>query len=86
MKIFTRFLLAVLGFLQIMALVIAGEKQAHAYVDPGSGLLALQVAGSTVAGVVFLVRYRVRKALGLLTKKIDPSGAESAIHPTEIRS
>jgi len=35
-------------------------QPAHAYVDPGSGLFLFQVAGSTFAGTLFLLRKRIR--------------------------
>lgn len=56
--------LVLLGTVQAIAVFVAFEKPAHAYVDPGSGLLVLQLAGSMVAGAVFCVRYRIRRMLG----------------------
>ena len=53
---------------------------AHAYVDPGSGLLALQIIGSTLAGATFLVRKRIRDLFEVFgrksreaTKTVEPS-------------
>ena len=39
----------------------ATAHPAYAYVDPGSGLLLVQMLGSTLAGVMFLLRKRVRQ-------------------------
>ena len=50
-----------LGCLEIGALLCAFEKPAHAYVDPGSGFVFLQVAGSMIAGALFYLRHRVMK-------------------------
>lgn len=36
-------------------------EPARAYVDPGSGLLAYQVAGSVVTGFLFLLRQQIRR-------------------------
>jgi uncharacterized membrane protein len=56
-----RFASVSLAFIQILALLLAFEKPAHAYVDPGSGLLALQIAGSMVAGVAYYLRARIAR-------------------------
>jgi hypothetical protein len=53
------------GLCQIVIFLIATEKPAHAYVDPGSGLLFFQVAGSMLAGALFVLRTRIRKLFGL---------------------
>jgi hypothetical protein len=65
-----------LGSLEIIALSLAFEKPAHAYVDPGSGFVFLQVAGSMMAGVAFYLRHRVKKLFGLIRK---PSQTASPI-------
>lgn len=51
--------------IQVVVFLIAAEKPANAYVDPGSGLLFLQVGGSMVAGALFLLRQKIRKLLRL---------------------
>ncbi len=51
----------VLGVLQIAAVVCAFERPAHAYVDPGSGYMLLQVIGSLFAGAIFYLRHRLRR-------------------------
>jgi len=53
-----------LGLLQIVVLFAAVVKPAHAYVDPGSGLLVFQVGGSMLAGALFVLRTKIRKLLG----------------------
>jgi len=35
-------------------------KTAYAYVDPGSGLLLIQIIGSTFAGMTFILRKHIR--------------------------
>ncbi|HEX4064653.1 MAG TPA: hypothetical protein VHZ09_01420 [Acidobacteriaceae bacterium] len=46
-----------------MILLAALSKQAYGYVDPGAGLLAVQVGGSMVAGVLFFARAQLRRLL-----------------------
>lgn len=58
-----RSLLFVLGALQIAALLTAFERPALAYIDPGSGFVFLQVAGSMFAGAIYYMRHRLRRLL-----------------------
>jgi hypothetical protein len=74
-------LLFSLGLCQIVIFLIAAEKPAHAYVDPGSGLLFFQVAGSMLAGALFVLRTRIRKLFGL-----KPPAAKSVPQVTVSRS
>ncbi len=53
------------GFFQIVVFLAAAVKPANAYVDPGSGLLFLQVGGSMLAGAMFVLRAKIRKLFGL---------------------
>jgi hypothetical protein len=49
-----------------LCLVVATERRAMAYVDPGSGLLALQSLASVMAAAGFFLRKRI---MGLFTRK-----------------
>jgi hypothetical protein len=62
-----RSLLYTLGLVQIVLFLTAAVKPAHAYVDPGSGLLFFQVGGSMLAGAMFVLRTKIRK---LFTRSI----------------
>lgn len=53
------------GLFQVIIFLIAATKPANAYVDPGSGLLFLQVGGSMLAGAMFVLRAKVRKLFRL---------------------
>jgi hypothetical protein len=53
-------LLSLLLLGQIGAIFIAAEGTAQAYVDPGSGMMALQVLGASVAGAFYLLRKKAR--------------------------
>jgi hypothetical protein len=43
----------------LVGLTLAFEGTAQAYADPGSGLMALQVIGSTLTGVGFYFRHKL---------------------------
>jgi hypothetical protein len=45
----------------LFAVLVVTAKPAYAYVDPGSGIFALQVIGSTVLGFAFLIRSRIQQ-------------------------
>jgi hypothetical protein len=62
---FSRTLLVLLAIAQVVALAVAFQRPAYAYADPGSGLLFLQVAGSMLAGALFIVRSKLRKLFHL---------------------
>ncbi|MDF2466878.1 MAG: hypothetical protein K0Q43_5113 [Ramlibacter sp.] len=38
------------------AILLAGTADAHAYVDPGTGAMILQIIGAAVAGALFYFR------------------------------
>jgi hypothetical protein len=44
----------------LVALGFTFEQQAHAYVDPGSGLLMFQSIGAAVSAALFYFRRRLR--------------------------
>jgi hypothetical protein len=50
-----------LGAVQIAALLVAFERPAQAYIDPGSGFVFLQVVGSMFAGAVYYLRHRLKR-------------------------
>lgn len=54
---------ALVGFtaIELTILLMAFAKPAYGYVDPGSGLLAIQVGGSMLAGGLFILRSKIRK-------------------------
>ncbi len=63
----------------LLAVLVVTAKPAYAYVDPGSGLFALQVIGSTFLGFTYLIRSRIRQFFVRFRK--DPKGAETEIGP-----
>lgn len=65
MRSLHRAVLVLLAIAQFITLAAAFQKPAYAYADPGSGLLFLQVAGSMLAGGLFIVRSKLRKLFRL---------------------
>jgi len=53
--------------LLLLTVVSALAKPAYAYADPGSGLFIVQVLTTTFAGVLFIVRRRLRRLRELIT-------------------
>ncbi len=83
MQIILRSLYAALSLLQFVFLFIAFEQSALAYVDPGSGILLVQILSSGFGGAVFFLRRRLLRYL-LLTRKtppIDKSERSGGIRP-----
>ena len=69
--------LLLLTVLQIAALLVAFERPAQAYVDPGSGFVFLQVAGSMCAGAIFYLRHRVKRLFYSLRR--SPAAAQTEV-------
>lgn len=61
MHIARRTALVVLASIELVVLLAALTKPAYGYVDPGSGLLAVQVGGSMLAGGLFILRSKIRR-------------------------
>jgi hypothetical protein len=62
-------------------MLVAFERPAQAYVDPGSGFVFLQIAGSMLAGAVYYLRHRVRRILQSMRK--PAKGSSSAVAHSE---
>ena len=56
----------------VVAVCLASEGHAYAYVDPGSGLFLLQGISSICAGLLFHFRRRLKALLG----RSKPADAE----------
>lgn len=69
-------LVAVTGML-FVALSFTFERQAHAYVDPGSGLLLFQGISATISGVLFYFRRRIKNLFVRTQPKSDPGTTPS---------
>ena len=74
-----RFGLWMLGALQVTTLLLAFERPAHAYIDPGSGFVLMQVVGSMFAGAVYYTRHRLKRLLLFVRRSplpAPPNGTE----------
>ena len=65
----------------LIAISFAFERQAHAYVDPGSGLLIFQGISAIVSGALIYFRRRIKS----LFTKAEPK-APSTIQPPSVPS
>jgi hypothetical protein len=68
-----------LGTLEFAVLLVAFEHRAQAYIDPGSGFVILQVAGSMVAGAIYYMRHSLKRIIGSMrrpTRISQPEGAQ----------
>ena len=59
-----------------VALSFSFERQALAYVDPGSGLLIVQGISATISGALFYFRRRIKSLFGK-----TPQKAQAVTHP-----
>jgi hypothetical protein len=66
----------------LLCLSISLERRAYAYIDPGSGLLMLQAAGTVLTGVLFTLRKRI-KSLFTRSKPAEPNVVEAVVSKTE---
>jgi hypothetical protein len=74
--------LAAFASVEMLVLLAAFAKPAYGYVDPGSGLLAVQVGGSMLAGALFILRSKIRRLFGLTSPNKEIETEESTT-PTE---
>lgn len=71
-----RLVICLVCILELSILAIAFEQCAHAYIDPGSGLLICQMGGSMLAGALFVLRRQLRRFLGRerpMEERVSPS-------------
>jgi hypothetical protein len=48
-----------LGVLVTLCMIVGSERRAWGYVDPGSGLIALQTIASVAAAYIYMIRRRI---------------------------
>ena len=58
----------------LIALTFTFERQAYAYVDPGSGLLIFQGISAAFSGALFYFRRRIKNFFVKTPKDIQSSG------------
>jgi len=67
-----RLQLALFTLALFVALSFSFERQAHAYVDPGSSLLLFQSLSALVSGALFYFRRRIKSLFTKTPKSADP--------------
>ena len=78
MQIVRRTALVAFASIELVVLLVALTKPAYGYVDPGSGLLAVQVGGSMLAGGLFILRSKLRRLFGLTSASSKSESDKSA--------
>ena len=70
---------AEVGLIVLCVIVGFGScaKPLYAYTDPGTGLMAIQVLGSMLAGFLFLVRKKVAELVVRLRKLVGTGPKQS---------
>jgi hypothetical protein len=71
-----RLIYVVLTISQCLLFLAAFEKPAYGYIDPGSGILLVQVLSSALGGVIFFLRKRLRHYLQLTKKALTLNHSE----------
>ena len=64
-------------------MVVGSERRAWGYVDPGSGLIAIQGIASVAAAYAYMVRKRI--AAFFTRKKQEPGALPGAVKTGETR-
>lgn len=80
MQIVRRTALVALASVELVVLLAALAKPAYGYVDPGSGLLAIQVGGSMLAGGLFILRSKIWRLFRMSSPE-ERIEAEEATQP-----
>jgi len=65
----------------VVCLMLAFERPAYAYVDPGSGLFLIQGISSTFLGVLYVIRRKLKLGKGRKT----PASVPSSVGNAEVR-
>ncbi|HWB31798.1 MAG TPA: hypothetical protein VG714_01365 [Acidobacteriaceae bacterium] len=73
-----RFLSFSLAVVIAICMFVASERRAWGYVDPGSGLIALQTIASVIAAWAYIVRRRIR---AFFTRKKETPVATLPVAP-----
>jgi len=67
-----------LTLLIAFCLLVATDRRAWGYVDPGSGLIALQTAASVGAAYVYYIRRRIRSFFASKEKEVLPGASKTS--------
>ncbi|HEU4516696.1 MAG TPA: hypothetical protein VFR77_05280 [Steroidobacteraceae bacterium] len=64
------------------ALTLGVVASAHAYIDPGTGSMLLQMIGAGIAGAIFYFRELRMKLLSLFSRREAPVAEDGADPPS----
>jgi hypothetical protein len=67
-----RFISTFLALFIAICMIVGSERRAWGYVDPGSGLIALQTIASVAAAYAYMVRRRIQ-AFFSRKKEVSPA-------------
>lgn len=81
---FLRSCFLLLGAIQIAGLLVAFERPAQAYIDPGSGFVFLQVVGSMLAGAIYYMRRHLRRMISSMRSQA-PSAPSAGTEAADTR-
>jgi hypothetical protein len=70
-----------LTLMLFVALGLTFERQAHAYIDPGSGLLIFQSISAVVSGALIYFRRRIKNVFVKDRSTVPPAIRPSAVDP-----
>lgn len=62
---------------EFLALLCALSKPAYGYVDPGSGLFAVQIISTAFAGALFMLRRRLNEVVRQLRGRLHGNPRET---------
>jgi hypothetical protein len=77
-----RFFSVSLAVVIAVCMIVGSERRAWGYVDPGSGLIALQGVASVVAAYAYMVRKRIR---AFFVRKSGGPALPAAVKPGDTR-
>ncbi len=73
-----RFISISLAVFTCLCLLVASERRAWGYIDPGSGLLALQSIASVMAACGYFMRRRIAQLFGKKKAPVMPIPAKES--------
>lgn len=65
------------------SLLLMTEKPARAYVDPGSGFLAVQLIGAWLTGIFFILRHKLKALAGRTADRFQDAASKAILHSQE---
>jgi len=78
-KFYGQAALLFLSVVEVAGLVVMTQQSARAYVDPGSGFLAFQMVGASLAGAAFVLRRRLRRLFRRDREQVRPDALSDII-------